>query len=382
TRRQDLLGQRVGREDHLGGITSLIGDLCERVVHPLGDDLEKTWELPPRADWYEFYFLAQRLSGSRHVLVGRHRRRMGCERETDDDVEAVGAERFSGRLEQGRFVLRTETYVEASGSMTFEGRGDPRHLIGTALRERRRATYGVVAALKVSELLGRRRATVSDSGVVHLDVIWRRRRAVGHDEHADRHRTPANPSSCTTRTTASSVDGSVEGKTPWPRLKMCPASLPARAITSRAPSTARSTPPKQRAGSRFPWTARPPTRRRPSSRSTCQSIPITELLAALMSSSNSPVPTPKRIVGTPKSAMLARTRSVAGNANRRDSSRVRAPAHESKSCTTRAPSATWARRNVIVMSVSRSRRRSKRSGSACIRVLMSANSRVGPPSTR
>jgi hypothetical protein len=48
--------------------------------------------------------------------------------------------------------------------------------------------------------------------VVRLDVLGRGGRAVGHDEDAGRHATPALPSSCTSFTIASSTRGSVVGQ--------------------------------------------------------------------------------------------------------------------------------------------------------------------------
>ena len=172
----------------------------------------------------------------------------------------------------------------------------------------------------------------------------RRRGAVGHHENsgfirlllfllrARRERPPQGRA------------GSVWGNTPCPRLKICPALRTGLARTSRAAWTPSLSPLRQRAGSRLPCTGRSPTRRRPSSRSTCQSMPSTVEPACVIRSRSSPVPTPKRMVGTLRSRNAVEDACVARSAKRSYSSRVSEPAQESKSCSARAPWATWKRK--------------------------------------
>ena len=73
-----------------------------------------------------------------------------------------------------------------------------------------------------------------------------------------------------------------------------------------------------------------------------------------MSPSSSPVPTPKRIVGTPRSATPSSTVRVAGRAKRAYSSGESDPAQLSKSCTAWAPAVTWSRSEATAMAANRS----------------------------
>ena len=69
------------------------------------------------------------------------------------------------------------------------------------------------------------------------------------------------------------------------------------------------------AGSRLPWTAFPvPIRRRATESGTRQSTPTTSAPASDMSPSSSPVPTPKWILGTPRSPVPSSTFREAGRA--------------------------------------------------------------------
>ena len=154
-----------------------------------------------------------------------------------------------------------------------------------ALGQRRHAADGVVAAGQVGQLLGRRRPAPADVGVVRLDVVGRRRRAVGHHHHAQ----PVSAVTCRP-SVVHELDhplehaGSVSGSTPWPRLKMWPGRPALRRSTSRArsarpPATARGTP----RGRGCP--ARPCRGRaagRASSSGTRQSTPTTSAPASAM----------------------------------------------------------------------------------------------------
>ena len=213
--------------------------------------------------------------------------------------------------------------------------------------------------------------------------LGRRRRAVRHHEDAGLHLTPALPSSCTTRTTAARTSGSVDGRTPCPRLKMWPGCVPALVRTSRVASTASVYAAQATRGIEVALDgllADPP------SALVEVDVPVdADDRAARAAPSGRAVRRCRHRRGWSARRDRQRRRStrwVAGSAKRRYSSRVSEPAHESKSCTARAPWAIWARRNVTVISTSRSRSRSKSAGSRCIKVLMSANSRVGAPSTR
>ena len=68
-----------------------------------------------------------------------------------------------------------------------------------------------------------------------------------------------------------------------------------------------------------------------------------------MSASSSPVPTPKRIVGTPRAPTASSTRRVAGRTKRSYSAGEREPAQLSKSWTAAAPAPTWARRKATAI---------------------------------
>ena len=113
-----------------------------------------------------------------------------------------------------------------------------------------------------------RAAAAADPRVEGLDLLGRAGGAVRHDEHPDGGThglaaTPARPSAWTRSTSAARMPGSVSGSTPWPRLKMCPGSVPARSRTSRASVATASKGARQTAGSRLPCTARSGPTRRP-----------------------------------------------------------------------------------------------------------------------
>src|SRR5690606_6098130 len=94
---------------------------------------------------------------------------------------------------------------------------DGRDLGPGALGEGRYTADGLVAGCEVGQLLGRRWPPAADVGVVALDLVERRRGAVGHDDQAGRHCGAPHPWTSSTR--RASTSGSVSGSTPWPRLK-------------------------------------------------------------------------------------------------------------------------------------------------------------------
>ena len=75
-----------------------------------------------------------------------------------------------------------------------------------------------------------------------------RRGSVRPRRHARAHGSASRPAP----RAASAVSGSVRGRTPWPRLKMCPGRPPARCSTSRAARSTCSHGPSRAAGSRLP----------------------------------------------------------------------------------------------------------------------------------
>ena len=89
---------------------------------------------------------------------------------------------------KGCGVLLAEPHHETSRLGIVERRGDGIDLGAGALRQGRDAADGRVAFGQLVELFPGRRPTASDVGVVGLDVLRRRRGAVGHDHHADGHR--------------------------------------------------------------------------------------------------------------------------------------------------------------------------------------------------
>ena len=93
------------------------------------------------------------------------------------------------------------------------------------------------------------------------------------------------------------------------------------------------------------------------------------------------MPTPKRMLGTPRSASPASTARVAGRAKRAYSAGDSAPAQLSKSWKACAPARICARSEATAMSASRATRRSHRSGAECMSALTRAKVRDGPPST-
>ena len=125
-----------------------------------------------------------------------------------------------------------------------------------------------------------------------------------------------------------------------------------------------------------------PTRRRASSNGTRQSTPTTEGPADAISASSSPVPTPKRMVGTSRSATPSSTARVAGSAKRAYSSGESDPAQLSNSCTACAPASTCERSEATAMAASRSVSCAHSAGSVCMSAFTLVKVRDGPPSTR
>src|SRR5690606_39384453 len=87
-----------------------------------------------------------------------------------------------------------------------------------------------------------------------LEVVRRGGRAVGHDHEAGGH---DGLDVWTSSTSRSSTDGSVSGRTPWPRLKMWPGRPPLAARTARASAANPGQRAGHPAGARLPSAARP-----------------------------------------------------------------------------------------------------------------------------
>ena len=104
------------------------------------------------------------------------------------------------------------------------------------------------------------------------------------------------------------------GRTPWPRLKMCPRRPATRRRMSSAAASNRSRGPHSRTGSRFPWIrALSPIVCHASSMCWRQSTPITSPPASARSARIAEAPTPKWISGTPRSGRPSKMRCVWGS---------------------------------------------------------------------
>ena len=126
------------------------------------------------------------------------------------------------------------------------------------------------------------------------------------------------PCSCTSSVSRTSMSGSVCGRTPWPRLKMCPSAVRPRCSTCSGPRPITSQGASRTAGSRLPCSALPSsTRRAASSSGTRQSTPTTSAPASPITPSSSPVPTPKWILGTPAPASASKIRLLCGSTETR-----------------------------------------------------------------
>ena len=167
---------------------------------------------------------------------------------------------------------------------------------------------------------------------------------------------------------------------------MWPVPLPSAApsaMTWRAAASTTGQGATHRAGSKLPWTAwSAPTRVRATSSGTRQSTPITSAPAVAIRLNNSPVPTPKRMEGTPRSAIPSSTVRVAGSTKRTYSAGERLPAQLSKSCTACTPASICARRKDTDMAAKLSMSWPQSTGSPCMSAFTLVNVREGPPSIR
>src|SRR5829696_3347396 len=167
------------------------------------------------------------------------------------------------------------------------------------LVERRAAADAPVALGQLLDGLVGDWPTLADVLEVRTDVLWGGRRAVRHENDGVAQAWTAAVRSCTSSRRRRSWTGSVLGRTPWPRLKMCPGRPPAASRMASVAHSTRSHEPRSSAGSRLPWTPRSdPTRSQPSPSGIRQSRPITSPPAAAIDSRRCDVPVPKWIVGT------------------------------------------------------------------------------------
>ena len=174
----------------------------------------------------------------------------------------------------------------------------------------------------------------------------------------------------------------MSGITPWPRLKMCPGRPPVRPREHLErpwpprPATAHRHDGRVEVALHRVWL---PSRRRASARSTRQSTPTTSAPASAIAPSSSPVPTPKWMRGTPRSARPRQDLGavgqdvaavVGGTAAGRPTSRTAARPD--------APATTCDRRDAMARSARRSSRASQRPASPYISRLVA---RPGPRRT-
>ena len=231
---------------------------------------------------------------------------MRGEHEADDPVDAGGAERGRGLLDERVGVLGAERHHDsgpARAPRARRGRRRPVPRCGPPEATRRRwRRSGLPARPAARARAGGRAGSVcrrarSPSVLAGVPCAMSRTPVV----------MPGAVSAWTSSTTAARMPGSDSGSTPWPRLKTWP--VP-RAVRRRRPRTDRhglvDDGPRRQAerGVEIALQRVPgPTRRRASSSGTRQSTPTTSDPAEPIRPSSSPVPTPKRMVGTPRSAM-------------------------------------------------------------------------------
>ncbi len=183
--RDDPLGQRVGGEDDRP-VTAGRRQRREGGEHPVGQQVGETGGVEPLADRDERDVGSEPADLRRRpveVLPGTEARTVGGEDEPDDAVDPPADEAGCGLLDRRIRVLRAVADVEPTRPVLVQPGGDPRHLGGRAGGQRRRPADGVVAPAQIGQLLGRRRPAAADPRVERLDLLRRRRRAVGHDEH-------------------------------------------------------------------------------------------------------------------------------------------------------------------------------------------------------
>ena len=205
--------------------------------------------------------------------VGLHRHPGPVRRHHDADaaLDAVGAHRLHALGDEGRRVLHAE--VGAEPLDRCPRRVQPLDQPSACARVVSSSGNTLpIAAYRSRQLLqvlrGRARRPAADVRVVPLDVLRAARRAVGHDEHADRvsDRSRGPSVRCRRgrgRRGRKRSRATCAGSTPWPRLKMWPSRPAAAASTCRVSASTASHGDSSTAGSRFPCTPRdagPPTR--------------------------------------------------------------------------------------------------------------------------
>src|SRR3990172_9014772 len=151
-------------------------------------------------------------------------------------------------------------------------------------------TDGRVVVGHLPDKLGRGRAASSHPRQVILHLVQRVRRSVRHHQDGD-HLAVVR---CTCSTKSSTVSTGVEGRTPWPRLKMWPGREPARVKTSSARRRTSSGGPRRTTGSRLPCTATSaPNMSPPPPMSILQSNPMTSPPASRSRGSRPELPVAK-----------------------------------------------------------------------------------------
>ena len=233
---------------------------------------------------------------------------MRREHEPDDDVGA-GRERGLGRLGDARRPV-LHAGEDRQPELALE-RGA--RLLGDRVeRVVLLDAEAAVALDEVLEVLRRDRPAAADVGVVRGHV--RRGARASRTPSARPRRSYARLHGARLHELGEARDarpGSVCGRIPWPRLKMCPLRPRARSSTSSAAASRRSHGASSAAGSRLPCTPRSPTSSQPSSSGMRQSSPIT---SPSIWASSVVVPVPKWIVGT---STASRMRALYGATNSR-----------------------------------------------------------------
>ena len=229
------------------------------------------------------------------VPLDRQRRVVRREHEPDDRPGAR-RERALRRLGDPRRPVRMPG-EDRQAELRLERR--PRPLGDLVERLRLLDAERAVALDEVVEVLGRDRPAAADVGVVGGDVLEALGRAVRHQDDRGLMPPPSRPPLVDELSEPRQRrPGRSPGRTPWPRLKMCPGRPPARAEHVARRRSTRSHGPSSTAGSRLPWTPRScPTSSQPRSSGMRQSRPITSPPGGGHRASSVAVPVPKWIVG-------------------------------------------------------------------------------------
>src|SRR5262245_16395494 len=289
-RLQELVAVRVAHfEDPRRKAMRSEDDVRAGPAHAVGEDVHIRLVHVPALDEAQPDAPVERVLEPLAVAVDRELRVVRREDEPDDQVGAALDGAVDRLGDSRRPVLHAR--VDGEANLALE---PPARRLGD-LVEGRAANPPVALGELLDRLVGDRPAR-ADVLEVRPDV-----REVGRApvRHEDDRRFHAAVRSWTSPTILFRSAGSVSGRTPWPRLKMCPGRPPAASRIAITPGSTRSKGPSRSAGSRFPCTPRSgPSRAQPSSSRTRQSRPITLPPVSAIVSSRCAVPVPKWMRGT------------------------------------------------------------------------------------